>query len=146
MSPPLVLPFRGDQFSFTLNFKESSQDQSSVDFSAVVIGRDGKVLDVINKHKPSALDSAIVTSHDRDVWLDGTNEVFGTFADEAIHVRPKRLDPTAEVIVLVASVPYIPGQASDLSMNSKLEFIVSYPGRLKVSLSFLCTEGSSTIN
>jgi hypothetical protein len=60
-------------------------------------GRDGKVLDVVNKHKPSAMDSAIVTSHDRDVWLGGTNEVFGTFADEAIHVRPKKLDPAAEV-------------------------------------------------
>lgn len=57
-------------------------------------GRDGSVLDNIHKHKPSALDGALVSSLDKDLWTEGTQEVPG---DEVIHVRPKQLDPQAEV-------------------------------------------------
>ncbi len=65
--------------------------------SLLPLGRDGKIFDVVHKHKPSALDSAIVTSHDKDAWLEGTSEVFGAAVSDAIHVRPKHLDPLAEV-------------------------------------------------
>ena len=57
-------------------------------------GRDGSILDVVHKHKPSALDAAVVTAADRELWPEGTHEVPG---DEVIHVRPKQLDPKAEV-------------------------------------------------
>jgi hypothetical protein len=57
-------------------------------------GRDGALLDTVHKHKPSALDAAVVSGEDRELWPEGTHEVPG---DEVIHVRPKQLDPKAEV-------------------------------------------------
>lgn len=57
-------------------------------------GREGTILDVVHKHKPSALDFAIVSSRDKDIWPEGLQEVVG---DDVIHVLPKKLDPAAEV-------------------------------------------------
>lgn len=57
-------------------------------------GREGTILDVVHKHKPSALDFAIVSSRDKDIWPEGVQEVVG---DDVIHVLPKKLDPAAEV-------------------------------------------------
>eukprot|EP00195_Chlamydomonas_chlamydogama_P005623 CAMPEP_0202898432 /NCGR_PEP_ID=MMETSP1392-20130828/6957_1 /ASSEMBLY_ACC=CAM_ASM_000868 /TAXON_ID=225041 /ORGANISM="Chlamydomonas chlamydogama, Strain SAG 11-48b" /LENGTH=338 /DNA_ID=CAMNT_0049584357 /DNA_START=110 /DNA_END=1123 /DNA_ORIENTATION=- len=121
---PLVLPFRGEQFSFSLNYKSSADEVAQIDLSAVVISRAGKLLDTVTIHKPSALDGAIVTNKDRAYWSEDVQDVVG---DDVIHVLPKKLDPAAEVIVLVASAPLIPGKANDLNSSSKLEFVVSYP-------------------
>ena len=79
---------------------------------------------MVHKHKPSALDSALVNNADKDLWLPETKEVAG---DQVIHVLPKHLDPQAEVIVLVASAPVLAGKKNDLNSSSILDFVVSYP-------------------
>ena len=49
---------------------------------------------MVNLHKPSALDSAVVSSRDKSYWPEGTLAVEG---DEVITVLPKKMDPAAEV-------------------------------------------------
>ena len=87
-------------------------------------------MDVVHKHKPSALDSALVSNADKDTWLPETKEVAG---DQVIHVMPKHLDPQAEVIVFVASAPVLPGKKNDLNSSSLLDFVVSYPEEADLS-------------
>ena len=57
-------------------------------------GRNGQLLDVVHRLKPSALDGAVCSGRDADTWPEGTQDVPG---DDVIHVRPKLLDPQAEV-------------------------------------------------
>lgn len=56
--------------------------------------RECKILDTVNKHKPSALEYALVSSREKAGWLEGTYELPG---DDVIHVLPKKLDSSAEV-------------------------------------------------
>jgi hypothetical protein len=51
-------------------------------------------MDVVHKYKPSALDFALVSNRDKELWLEGTQDLEG---DEVIHVLPKKLEPGCEV-------------------------------------------------
>ncbi|EFJ41265.1 hypothetical protein VOLCADRAFT_121654 [Volvox carteri f. nagariensis] len=120
---PFVLPFRGDQYSFAINFNSSPEEKLNFDLACVAFDVKGNVHDTLHVRKPTALDGALVKGFEKQALPEETVPVEG---DDVIYMFPKMFERQVEVLVFVASAPEIPGKKHDLSSSSKLEFAVSY--------------------
>ncbi|PNW85872.1 hypothetical protein CHLRE_03g201900v5 [Chlamydomonas reinhardtii] len=120
---PFVLPFRGDQYSFGINFKSSPEEKLNFDLSCVAFDVKGQLHDTLHARKPTALDGALVKGFEKQALPEETVQVEG---DDVIYMFPKKFERQVEVLLFVASAPSIPGKKHDLDSSSKLEFAVSY--------------------
>ncbi|GIL89419.1 hypothetical protein Vretifemale_17222 [Volvox reticuliferus] len=120
---PFVLPFRGDQYSFAINFNSSPEEKLNFDLSCVAFDVKGNLHDTLHVRKPTALDGALVKGFEKQALPEETVTVEG---DDVIYMFPKMFERQVEVLMFVASAPAIPGKKHDLSSSSKLEFAVSY--------------------
>lgn len=119
---PFVLPFRGDQYTFGINYK-SPEEATNFDLSCVAFDVNGKLHDIVHARKPSALDGALVKAAEKSLLPASTVPVEG---DDVLYMFPKMFERQVEVLVFVASAPAVPGRVHDLSSSSKLDFHVSY--------------------
>ncbi|GFR40656.1 hypothetical protein Agub_g1241 [Astrephomene gubernaculifera] len=120
---PFVLPFRGEQYSFAINFNSKPEEKSNYDLACIAFDVKGTVHDTLHARKPTALDGALVKGFEKQALPEEAVPVEG---DDVIYMFPKKFERQVEVLMFVASAPTIPGKKHDLSSTGKLEFAVSY--------------------
>lgn len=121
LSPePLVLPFKGEKFSFALSYKTEEQPEAEIDLACICFDRECRPLDSVQFNNSSALKGAVKHSRDRGLPKDDAVE-----GDEAVHVYPWKLAPECEVMLFVASAPLLPVRRSDLGLTGNLALTIS---------------------